>query len=73
MKGVSVFWFCACLGVLGLLLWLTASGCNGIDYEGHVRPAKPDEAKPEPPPPKDDWAPPWFRRKSKTEIIGHGA
>lgn len=48
--------------VAGLSLF---TGCwlkNGIDLEGHVRPAKPNVAPPAPPPPKDDWAPPWFRR-----------
>jgi hypothetical protein len=68
--------------VIGMLLalivaCLCTTGCatlrNGVDLEGHVRPAKPDptvQPAPTPKPPPDDWAPPWFRRPKPTGKIG---
>lgn len=55
------------VAIVGWVLFAIA-GCNGIDVK--VRPGgklHPDEsvvqpAPPTPPPPNDDWAPPWFRR-----------
>ena len=54
--------------LMGLGDVLLASGCSswqGIDVKirpgGHPDP-KP-KVEPAPPPPQDDWAPPWFRRQ----------
>lgn len=62
--------FAVLVGVAAVVL----SGCSswqGIDVK--VRPGgHPDtnpkvEPAPQPPPPKDDWAPPWFHRQPKRE------
>lgn len=55
---LSLIVIVACIGLSGCGSW------GGIDVK--IRPGgkQPDE-QPKPPPPKDDWAPPWFRRQPK--------